>query len=226
MRLILFILALILIMPCVFAKNAENNADFVKINSGEEQTDSKYTFDDNTLSGKVVKLEKGTELPISLVNPVDTSTIQENDIIDAYLNDKLEIDGTTVAEQGSIVKGKVVKARNGSSGIRNCKVSIIFDKIITTENRIIDISTKKIDFAVSESSRWISLAKSFGLVILTAALTVCSGGAGAEAFVLGVFYLGTNVCNTFKQGGTDVIIPALTTVDIAVDSSVNVIGNY
>ena len=199
MRLILLFLAVLLIMPEVFAQNEnKGNTNTVKIDSVQE-ADSKYTFDDNAMSGKVVKLKKGTELSVSLTTPIDTSTAQENDVVEAILNDELEIDGVIVAEQGSIVKGKIVKARNGSSGIKNGKVSIIFDKIITTENRVIEISTQKIDFLVSESERWISLAKSFGLVILTAALTVCTGGAAIGVAVLGVYYLGMEVRDTFRS---------------------------
>ena len=61
MRLILLFLAVLLIMPEVFAQNEnKGNTNTVKIYSVQE-ADSKYTFDDDTLSGKVVKLKKGTE---------------------------------------------------------------------------------------------------------------------------------------------------------------------
>jgi competence protein ComGC len=227
MRLVLFVLALLLIMPSVFAQDKNNGKiNSVKINSAQEQTDSKYTFDDNTMSGKVVKLEKGTELPISLVNPIDTSTAQENDVVEAFMNDKLEIDGVIVAEQGSIVKGKIIKARNGAESVRNGKVSVIFDKIITTDNKTIDITTKKIDFVVNESSRWITVARDFGLVLLTAALAVCSCGAGAGIVLIELVMWGGELCDAIKQGGSDVMIPALTPVEIAIKDSVNVIGNY
>jgi hypothetical protein len=225
MRFVLFVLAILLIMPNVYAQDKNNNIDYAKINSAQV-TDSKYTFEDNAMSGKVVKLKKGTELPISLKTPIDTSTAQENDVVEAFLNDKLEIDGTVVAEQGSIVKGKVIKSRNGSSGIKNGKVSIVFDKIITTENRVFNITTKKIDFVVSETGKWISVTRTFLLVLLAGALTVCTGGLGAEILVMGVCALGMEFHNVARKGGTDTMIPALTPVEVAVDSSVNVIGNY
>ena len=225
MRFVLFVLAILLIMPNVYAQDKNNNIDYVKINSAQE-TNSKYTFEDDTMSGKVVKLKKGTELPISLKTPIDTSTVQENDVVEAFLNDKLEIDGTVVAEQGSIVKGKVIKSRNGSSGIKNGKVSIVFDKIITTENRVFNITTKKIDFVISENGKWISVTRTLLLVLLAGALTVCTGGLGAEALIMGVCALGMEIHNIAQKGGTDTMIPALTPVEVAVDSSVNVIGNY
>ena len=223
MRLIIFVLAIFLIMPYVCAKNInESSINYVEINS-EDTADSKYTFDDNAMSGKVVKLKKGTELSISLTTPIDTSTAKENDIVEAVLNNNLVIDNVVAAEQGSIVKGKIIKARSGSSGIRNGKVSIVFDKIITTENRTFNISTKKIDFVVSEEGKWISATKTFMLVLLAAACVVCSGGAGIGAVVIGAFFLGKEIRN---KKGSDVMIPALTPIEVAVDSSVNVIGNY
>ena len=220
MRFVLFILALLLIMPSVFAQN--KNADdinVVKTVTAEIPADSRYTFDDNVMSGKVVKINKGTELQVSLITPIDTSIAKKNDVIEAALDEDLTVYGAVVAKQGSIVKGRIINVRNGATGIKNGKVSIVFDKIITTEDREINISTKKIDFVVSESSRWFSLAKSFGLVILTAALSVCTGGAALGVAALGVVYLGMEVCDTFKKGGTDVLIPAATPVEAALDSS-------
>ena len=87
MRLVLLFLAVLLIIPDVFGEEKNiGNIDSVKINSVQE-TESKYTFsDEDVLSGKVIKLKKGTTIPLTLQTQIDTSNAQVNDEIAATLD--------------------------------------------------------------------------------------------------------------------------------------------
>ena len=160
MRFILCLLLLVLIMPGAFAfgKSAKTTDFCTQV----QQTDSKYTFEDNgdkTLSGKVVKLKKGTVLPITLQTPIDTSVIQENDEVTATLNEDLKIDGAVVAKQNSVFYGRVVKAKSASNCMRGGKVKINFDKLVTTDEKTYVIETKPIDFVVSSEDKMMTIGQ-------------------------------------------------------------------
>ncbi|MBR6127476.1 hypothetical protein IKQ21_07320, partial [bacterium] len=178
MRLLLTILVLFLILPNAFAFGKSDDAS-IKIQN-IQQPETKYTFEEeDTLSGKVVKLEKGTTLPVTLQTPLDTSSAQKRDEVVATLDEDLEVDGAKIAEKGSILYGKITKAKSASRCMRGGKVTIDFDKMVTTENKTYNISAQEIEFKIQEDGFWLSAGRAVITIVAFAAYIFMTGGAGA-----------------------------------------------
>ena len=72
-----------------------------------------YTTDDSddTLTGYIAKIEKGTSFEAYLKNSINTATAEKNDVITAVLTEDWIYNDILIAPQGSILKGKVSKAK-------------------------------------------------------------------------------------------------------------------
>ncbi len=218
MRLFLFVLVVLLTLQSCYALD----------NSKNLQTDeivTKYTFEDS-MSGKVVKIEKGTTLPITLQTSIDTSTIQEHDEVAATLNEDLKIDGAIVAKQNSVLYGKVIKAKKASNCMRGGKVKIKFDKLITTENKTYDIDTEAIDFVVSSEDKKMTIGQTAIQVVLMALYGVATCGIGAVVIGICFFTTPTGLFPAFTKKGTDAVIPASTEIEVSLNDSLNAIATY
>ena len=227
MRFILCLLLLVLIMPGAFAfgKSAKTSDFNVQI----QQADSKYTFDDNedkALNGKVVKVKKGTVLPITLQTPIDTSVAQINDTVEATLDEDLEYDGAKIAEKGSVLYGTITNARSATSGMRGGKVTIKFNKLITTNNQIISIASKKVEFIVKQEAGWVTAVKLVLTVVATGAYIVMSGGTAVIAIAACVMAGSNAGLDIFNTKGTDAVIPASTPMEVSLDASLNAMATY
>ena len=218
MRLLLFFLAILFTLQSCYA------LDNVK-NLQADELGAKYTFEDS-LNGKVVKIEKGTTLPITLQTPIDTSIVQENDEVVATLNEDLKIDGATVAKQNSVLYGKVIKAKSASKCMRGGKVKIKFDKLITTENKTYILATKAIDFVVSSEDKIMTIGQTAMQVVLMALYGVATCGVGAV--IIGMFFFATptGLFPAFSKKGTDAVIPASTTMEVSLNNSLNAVATY
>ncbi len=218
MRLFLFILVVLLTLQSCYALD----------NSKNLQTDeivTKYTFEDS-MSGKVVKIEKGTTLPITLQTSIDTSTTQEHDEVAATLNEDLKIDGAIVAKQNSVLYGKVVKAKKASNCMRGGKVKIKFDKLVTTENKTYEIATKTIDFVVSSEDKIMTIGQTAIQIVLMALYGVATCGVGAVVIGICFFATPTGLFPVFTKKGTDAVIPASTEIEVSLNDSLNAIATY
>ena len=227
MRFILCLLLLVLIMPGAFAfgKSAKTTDFCTQV----QQTDSKYTFEDNgdkTLSGKVVTLKKGTVLPITLQTPIDTSVIQENDEVTATLNEDLKIDGAVVAKQNSVFYGRVVKAKSASNCMRGGKVKINFDKLVTTDEKTYVIETKPIDFVVSSEDKMMTIGQTAMQVVLMALYGIATFGVGAVIVAICFMATPNGLFPVFSKKGNDAVIPVSTPMEVSLDSSLNAIATY
>ena len=228
MRLFLSVLAIFLAIQSCFALDNQksiNGKVQIDLESADE-IGSKYTFDDNVMSGKVVKIKKGTTLPILLQTSLDTSAAQENDEVVAALNEDLKIDGAVVAKQNSILYGKVVKAKHASNFMRGGKVKIKFDKLITTDNKIYTISTKTVDFVVSAEDKLKVITETVMEIVIIAAYAVLTGGAGAVVVALFMMVTPTGLLPIFTKHGNDAIIPAATPMAVSLSSPVNAVATY
>lgn len=222
MRIFLFILGIMFAIQSCYA------FDTSKTTTEKLQTDeigSKYTFVES-MSGKVVKIKKGTALPITLQTPIDTSATQENDEVAATLNEDLKIDGAVVAKQNSVLYGKVVKAKSASNCMRGGRVKIKFDKLVTTENQIYIISTKAINFVVSTEDKLKYITESVMEIIIVAAYAFITGGAGAIVVALCMMSNPRGFLPVFTRHGDDALIPASTPMEVSLDSSVNAIATF
>ena len=222
MRLFLFVLFIFLaVQSCYALDNSVSNTENIQIN----EIGSKYTFDE-TMSGKVVKIKKGTSLPVILQTPLDTSKTQENDEIAATLNEDLKIDGAIIARQNSVLYGKVIKAKSASSCMRGGKVKIKFDKLVTTENQIYTISTKAISFVVATEDKLKIIAQTVAEIVIVAAYAVFTGGAAAVVLALCMMATPNGFLPVMTHHGDDAVIPADTPMEVSLDSSLNAIATY
>ena len=226
MRFVLFFLMMLLAFQgCFAADNLKVNSDDLQANNEAVKNISKYTFEE-TMSGKVVKIKKGTELPIILQTPIDTSTTQENDEVAATLNEDLKIDGAVVAKQNSVLYGKVIKAKSASSCMRGGKVKIKFDKLVTTENQIYTISTKAISFVIATEDKLKIIAESVAEIVIVAAYAVLTGGAAAVVLALCMMSSSKGFLPVLTTHGDDAVIPADTPMEVSLNSSLNAMATY
>lgn len=222
MRLFLFVLVVFLaIQSCYALDNSTNNSEKLQI----DEIGPKYTFED-TMSGKVVKIKKGTKLPITLQTPIDTSVIQENDEVAATLNEDLKIDGAVVAKQNSMLYGKVVKAKSASNCMRGGKVKINFDKLVTTDDKTYTIETKAIDFVVSTEDKIMTIGQTAMQVVLMALYGFATCGVGAVIVAICFMATPNGFLPVFTKKGTDAVIPASTPIEVSLDSSLNAMATY
>ena len=218
MRLVLFILTIFLTLQNCYAFDKSQN-----IHTGE--ICSKYSFEES-MSGKVVKIEKGTELPITLQTPIDTSVTQENDEVAATLNEDLKIDGAVVSKQNSVLYGKVIKAKSASRCMRGGKVKIKFNKLVTTDNQIYSISTKAVEFVVSAEDKMMTIGQTAMQVVLMALYGIATFGVGAVIVAACFFATPNGLLPVLTKKGTDAVIPASTPIEVSLDSSLNATATY
>lgn len=222
MRFVLFLFAIFLTFQSCYA------IDKSEINSANIQTSeigSKYTFEES-MSGKVVKIKKGTELPITLQTPIDTSVTQEDDEVAATLNEDLKIDGAVVAKQNSVLYGKIIKAKKASNCMQGGKVKIVFNKLITTDNHMYTISTKAVSFVVASEDRLKIIGKTVAEIAIIAVYAVFTGGVGAVVVASCLFMNPNGFLPALTRKGTDAIIPANTSMEVSLDSSLNAMATY
>ena len=222
MRLFLFILAILFaVQSCYAFDNSKNNSENLQI----DEIGSKYTFEDS-LSGKIVKIEKGTVLPITLQTPIDTSTTQEDDEVAATLKEDLKIDGAIVAKQNSVLYGKVIKAKKASNCMRGGRVKIKFDKLVTTENQMYTISTKAISFVVATEDKLKIIAESVMEIVIVAAYAFITGGVGAVVVALCMMTTPTGFLPVLTRHGDDAVIPISTNMEASLNYPLNAMATY
>jgi len=193
-------------------------------------TTVKKTINDDSLSGYVASVGKGTTLKAYLSTPINTATAQAGDSVEAVLQADWVINGKTVAPQGSVVSGTLTKAHSASIGMRNGGVSINFNKVTTPDNVTYDISTQKIDFDVSNEG---SVKKTVtNALVLTAigallgvAVAACSSdhNIGKGAMIGAGIGAGGAVISSAAQSGVDAEIPSYTELDIVIEKDLRIV---
>ena len=228
MRFVLFLFAILFtVQSCYAFEHSEKGPADLRSNiEFAEEQNTRYTFEDNVMSGKVVKIEKGTELPITLQTPIDTSVTQENDEVAATLNKDLMVDGAVVAKKNSVLYGKVIKAKSASNCMRGGKVKIKFDKLVTTDNQIYSISTKAIDFVVSSDDKMATIGQTAIQVVIMALYGIATFGVGAVVIAACFFATPNGLLPVLTKKGTDAVIPAATPIEVSLDSSLNAVATY
>lgn len=217
-------------------------ADLVK-NTGNPM---QYTFSDETpatqiqtqmpaetsqkiYSGYIAQLQSGTKFNVYLQNAINTATASQGDSVIAVMQDNLIYNGNIVIPQGSLVYGTLVKARNATYGSLNGKIVINFNKIVTPENMIYDISTEKIDFAVSNEGKISESAKSAvssaavgALLGLLFGLLSDNGHAARSAAIGAGIGAGSSVIYSTAEKGVDAEIPSFTEIELTLTSPLTV----
>lgn len=188
----------------------------------------------NTLKGYVGKIDKGTTFKAYLQTPLNTATASVGDSVTAILSEDWVFNGSVVAPQGSVVSGKVKKARHATIGTVNGRVVIDFNNLTSTEGKVYNISTEAVDFTVTNEGKLGRTAKtvatgaiigivggllyallsdgdtSYGKAVAVGAATGAVGGAVKEGI----------------EAGVDAEIPVYTELDLTLTKPMNVTFQY
>jgi len=182
-----------------------------------------------TYQGYVAQLSAGTKIEAYLQNSINTATASKGDQITAVLTNGLKYNGMEVAPQGSVVYGSLSKARPATYGSRNGRVVINFNKLVTPENRVYDISTEEIDFTVSNEGKVGNSLKSAAGAAIAGALVgllvgALSGGEhiGRNVAIGAGVGAGSSAIYSTAERGVDAEIPSYTEIEIILTQPLNV----
>jgi len=180
-------------------------------------------------SGYIAQLQAGTKFNVYLQNAINTATASQGDSVIAVMQDNLIYNGNIVIPQGSLVYGTLTKARNATYGSLNGKIVINFNKIVTPENMIYNISTEKIDFVVSNEGKVSESAKSAlssaaagALLGLLFGLLSDNGHAARSAAIGAGIGAGSSVIYSAAEKGVDAEIPSFTELELTLTSPLTV----
>lgn len=184
-----------------------------------------------TMQGFAGKIRSGVRLNVYLQNPINTATAAQGDIVNAVLKEDWLYKGYTVAPQGSILTGSLVKASPAKHGSRNGSVDIVFTKLITPNGKTLDISTQNIEFSVTNEGKvksavtaTVGMAVAGALIGLAiAALTGDTSQLAKGAIIGASVGGGTALVSNVAQKGVDAEIPAFTDIEIILNKPVSVV---
>lgn len=226
----------------MYLSTFENQAQKILTN-----TNSTYTFDepktqstaytqkaqktDNTvLRGYVGQVSKGATFNAYLQTPINTATANINDNIIAVLTEDWTYNGHVIAPQGSIVNGVLTKARHAAYGSRNGRVVIDFTQVVTPENKTYEISTEKIDFAITNEGKIQKTVSSAltGAVIgalggLLVGLLSKDANVGISTAIGAGVGAGTSLAGSAVEKGVDAEIPVYTELEITLTKPLSVV---
>ena len=196
-------------------------------NNYSSNTNNQNVQQANTLKGYVARIESGTKLNVYLQSAINTSTAVEGDRIIAVLTQDLKCNGATVAPQGSLLYGILTKARHAQYGSRNGKVTMNFNQIVTPDGKTYDISTEKIDFAVTNDGKIGEVASNAVVGAAVGALAglligaLTSQGIGTAAAIGAGVGAGGALLTGAAERGVDAEIPSFTELEVTLTKSFN-----
>lgn len=183
-----------------------------------------------TLKGAVVKVGKGTALPVYLQNPIDTSTAAVGDqVIGVLQNDWVINNSHVVAGQGSVLYGVLTKAEHAKMGMRNGYVQIDFNRLETPEGQTYNITTEKIDFEVTNDGRLkqtvtnVAGAAAVGALVGLMFALLGNGNYGSAAAIGAGVSGGVALATQVAQQGVDAEIPSYTELEVILGNDINVV---
>ncbi len=198
-----------------------------------QQAKNINTQQNNLYRGYVAQLSSGTKIPVYLQNAIDTSTASQGDSVIAVLTNNLTYNGMEVAPQGSLVYGNLSKARPASYGSRNGRVVINFNKLVTPDNKVYNISTEEIDFTVSNEGKVGNSVKSAAGAAVVGALLgllvgAISGGdhIGRNVAIGAGVGAGSSVIYSTAEKGVDAEIPSYTELELTLTQPLNISVGY
>ena len=186
-----------------------------------------------TLKGYVSEIPSGTVLNVYLQNAINTASAVKGDRVTAVLTQNLTFNNNIIAPQGSILVGVLSKANHASYGSRNGRVVIQFNQLVTPENKVYEVSTEEIDFAVSNDGKVAETVKgAAGAAVAGAVVGLIAGlltgsdhlwrnvaiGAGVGA--------GSSAVFSTVERGVDAEIPSMTEMEVKLVKPISVSVNY
>ena len=176
----------------------------------------------NSFSGFIAHIPSGTEIPVYLQNPINTATANVGDVVTAVVSNNVVYNGHVILPQGSIVYGRLSKARHATYGSMNGRVIINFEHIVTPENKKYTISTEEIDFTVSNEGKISTSVKSVAKYaalgalagLLVALLSYDDRNIGSAVAVGAGIGAGSSLVYSTAEKGVDAEIPSYTELNL------------
>lgn len=214
-------------------KSSKYTFEEVSRDSQEIQQRSGRVVSQDVLRGYVGQVAKGTTFNTYLQTPVNTANANVGDNVVAILSEDWVYNNCVIAPQGSMVTGKLTKARHATYGSMNGRVVIEFNQIKTPDGKVYDVSTEKIDFVVSNDGKVNSVVSKvatqaivgavLGLVVglladdTSVGKSVAIGAAGGAA---------TGMLSSGAEKGVDAEIPIYTELELALTKPLSVVLSY
>lgn len=215
--------------PVEKEKYSFNENEYYKTPKQEEVTVN-YS---NVLKGYVGEVAAGTSFSVYLNTPINTSTAQEGDQINAVLTQNWVYRNNVIAPQGSVVTGYISKARAATYGSRNGRVVMKFNTITTPEGKVFNIQAEDIDFTVTNDGKMTSVAGSVAggaIAGLLAGLLFAAMGSNIDVGPAIAIGAGSGAAlGAAKAGieqGVDAEIPVYTELEIVLERPMSVVLNY
>ena len=220
----------------------DNIAQELIANSGMQK---QYTFNDeqvilpqskaqpkvqkpDTYSGYIAQVSAGTKFNVYLQNAINTSVAKKGDAVSAVITDNIMYNGVDIIPQGSVVYGELSAARSATYGSRNGRVVINFNKIVTPDNNVYDISAEQIDFTVSNEGKITSSAKSALTKAAVGALAgmlfalMTDNNVGRSAAIGAGVGAGSSIIYSAAEKGVDAEIPSYTEIELTLTKPFNI----
>jgi hypothetical protein len=162
----------------------------------------------------------GTQLTVALSSDLSTKTAKPGDTFEARLVSDLVVDGRRAAPAGSIVTGAVTDVISGSNTIGGTPtLGLRFDSLVLENNQKIAINGELVEKGKSDTAR--DTAKIVGGAAAGAIIghQVKSGSGGK---IVGGILGGAIGAAIAKNTGTEVVLPASSTLTIALSAPIEV----
>ena len=161
-----------------------------------------------------------------LNSSISSESISNNDNVSAQLISDWIVNGTVIAPEGSILSGNVVDANKASFAMRNGKIGINFNRLMTPDGRIIPLSTNKV-YIVGDSSRPAKITKRVlgGILsgVAIAAVSMIFGADPQNALIRGAAIGGTvGAVSAVASKGEEIMVPEGTSLQIMLSEPMTV----
>ena len=182
----------------------------------------------DTYSGYIAQVSAGTKFNVYLQNAINTSVAKKGDAVSAVITDNIMYNGVDIIPQGSVVYGELSAARSATYGSRNGRVVINFNKIVTPDNNVYDISAEQIDFTVSNEGKITSSAKSALTKAAVGALAgmlfalMTDNNVGRSAAIGAGVGAGSSIIYSAAEKGVDAEIPSYTEIELTLTKPFNI----
>lgn len=170
------------------------------------------------LNAGVIYIDAGTQLNAMLNSSISSDSIDNSDNVSAELVTDWIANGVVIAPEGSILSGNVVDSNKASFAMRNGKIGINFNRIMTPDGRIIQLATNKV-YIVGNSSQAKRIAGKVAAGILggvaISAVSMLFGADPKEALIRGAAIGGTiGTISAVATKGEEIMVPEGTSLQI------------
>lgn len=180
----------------------------------------------STLNAGIIYIDAGTQLDAMLNSSISSDSIDNNDNVSAELITDWIAGGVVIAPAGSILSGSVIDSNKASFAMRNGKIGINFNRVMTPDGRIIQLATNKV-YIVGNSSQAKRIAgKVAGGVlggVAIAAVSMLFGADPKEALIRGAAIGGTiGTISAVATKGEEIMVPEGTSLQIMLSEPMSI----